>query len=276
MRSTDEPSHSFQNLINYINELPPLPESVQKIQALYAQGNPDIKVLVRLIESDPILTADILSKVNAPCYSFSRQVVSIMQAVTLIGVASIRGFVLASTMNSSFKIDMKPYNISNETFSNICNLQSALMFQWYMSVDIEDVRFLAPIAFLMEMGKVIIATEVNHSEYKQTFQDELKNSKINEVEILFTDLTSAQVASLLFEHWYFDDSFITTMKYLDNIDEAPSSVKRYIDALNVVREAVNIQNQLTDESIESAATLVEKLGFNKDRFIKTAKRLQSS
>jgi len=276
MRSTDEPSHSFQNLINYINELPPLPESVQKIQALYAQGNPDIKVLVRLIESDPILTADILSKVNAPCYSFSRQVVSIMQAVTLIGVASIRGFVLASTMNSSFKIDMKPYNISNETFSNICNLQSALMFQWYMSVDIEDVRFLAPIAFLMEMGKVIIATEVNHSEYKQTFQDELKNSKINEVEILFTDLTSAQVASLLFEHWYFDDSFITTMKYLDNIDEAPSSVKRYINALNVVREAVNIQNQLTDESIESAATLVEKLGFNKDRFIKTAKRLQSS
>jgi len=268
---------SFESLVKSINQLPTLPESVQKIQTLYAQGNPDTKILVKLIESDPVLTADVLSKINAPCYSFSRQVVSIMQAVTLVGVAVIRGFVLASAMNSSFKIDMSAYNISNETFSDICNLQSVLMFQWYMSVDIEHVRFLAPVAFLMEMGKVLIATEVNHSEYLETFQDEIKDkSKLNKTEVLFTDMTSAEVASLLFEHWCFDESFTITMKYLDNAAEAPYDVKPYINALNVVREAVNVHNQLTDESIELAASLVEELGLNRERFIKTAKRLQNS
>ena len=75
---------SFASLVKHIEELPPLPESVQHIQALYAQGNPDTKELVSLIESDPILTADILAKVNAPCYVFS-----IMQAVTLMGAATI-------------------------------------------------------------------------------------------------------------------------------------------------------------------------------------------
>jgi len=113
---------SFESLIKYIEELPPLPESVQKIQALYAQGNPDIKKLVALIESDPVLTTDILAKVNAPLFSFSKQIISIMQAVTLLGAASIRGFVLSSAMNQNFKIDMSPYNISNETFSKVCNL----------------------------------------------------------------------------------------------------------------------------------------------------------
>ena len=267
----------FASLVKYIEELPPLPESVQKIQALYAQGNPETKELVSLIEKDPVLTADILAKVNAPYYIFSKQVVSIMQAVTLLGSATIRGFVLSSAMNQSFTIDMKPYNISNETFSKVCNLQSALMFQWYMSVDIQQVKFLAPVAFLMEIGKVIISREVNNSDYIQLFQDEvLKSNTAKEAEVVFTDMTSTQVAAKLFEHWYFDASFILAMQYMDDVNNAPDDVKAYINALNVVRMAVNINDQLTDESIAEAANLVEELGLNKERFIKTAKRLQES
>ncbi len=268
---------SFESLVDYIEELPPLPESVQKIQALYAKGDPEIPELVRLIESDPILTADILARVNAPLYSFSKHIVSVMQAITLFGTSSIRGFVLSSAMNRSFEIDMQPYNISNENFSKICSLQATLMFQWYMGVDIEHVKFLVPVAFLMEMGKVVIATEVNNSDYIELFQDELKNAEtVETAEKLFTDMTSAEVGSLLFRHWYFDESFVMAMKYLDTREKAPAEVKRYIDALNVVRKAVNVKEQLSDNSIEEAAQIVKGLGLNEERFIHTAKRLQQN
>jgi len=151
------------------------------------------------------------------------------------------------------------------------------MFQWYMSVNIDEVKLLAPVAFLMEMGKVVIATEVNNSDYLKLFQDEIKKTDgIKAAEILFTDMTSTQVASKLFEHWYFDETFIVTMKYIDDIENAPDHVKSYINALNVIKKAVNINTQLTDESIIEAANFVEELGLNKDRFIKTAKRLQES
>ncbi|PHR55098.1 MAG: hypothetical protein COA44_11240 [Arcobacter sp.] len=267
----------FKSLVKYIEDLPPLPQSVQRIEALYAQGIPDTKELVALIESDPILMTDILAKVNAPCYVFSKQVVSIMQAVTLMGAATIRGFVLSSAMNKSFVIDMQPYNITNETFSKVCNLQSSLMFQWYMSVDIEHVKFLAPVAFLMEMGKVVISMEVNSSDYINLFQEEVKKQETAiKAEMIFTDMTSTQVAGLLFEHWHFEASFILVMKYMDDINNAPQDVKTYINALNVVRKAVNINYQLTDASIKDAAVLVDKLGLNKERFIKTAFRLQRS
>jgi len=265
----------FESLINLINTLPPLPESVQKIESLYIQDEVEVGTLVKLIESDPILTADILARVNSPLYSFSKNIVSINQAVTLFGLSSIRGFVLSSAMNRSLELDMRAYNISNDEFSNICNLQAALMFQWYMGVDIEHVKFLAPIAFLMEMGKVIIATEVNHSAYTTLFQDELKKSKeIKDVEMMFTDMTSAKIGALLFEHWYFDESFIVTMHYLDEIENAPVDVQMFINALNVVRRAVNINEQLSDTSTKAAAEMVRELGLDADRFIKTAKRLQ--
>ncbi len=265
----------FESLVNVINSLPPLPESVQKIQSLYTLDEIEVSKLVSLIESDPILTADILARVNSPLYSFSKNIVSINQAVTLFGLAAIHGFVLSSAMSKNFELDMRPYNISNDMFSKTCNLQSALMFQWYMSVDIEHVKFLVPIAFLMEMGKVIIATEVKQSAYIELFQDELKkNERIEDVEMMFTDMTSAKIGALLFKHWYFDELFIETMQYLDERENAPVHVQRFIDAMNVVRTAINMNEQLSDKSILAAAKMVKELGFDEERFIKTARRLQ--
>jgi HD-like signal output (HDOD) protein len=274
---TKETTSGFESLIKYINELPPLPQSVQKIQSLYAGGEPDLKELVKLIESDPILTADILARANAPIYSFSKNILSVMQAITLFGSASVRGFVLSSAVNRNFEIDMQAYSISNDTYLNVCNLQSALMFQWYMSVDIEHVKFLVPVAFLMETGKVIIAKEVNDSAYAEVFIEELKKTEsIEEVERLFTDRTSAQICALLFEHWYFDESFILTMQFLDDVNKAPLHIQTFIKALNVVRRAVNINEQLTAESIAAAALMVKDLGLNEERFIHAAQRLQKN
>lgn len=265
----------FDSLVNYINELPPLPESVQKIQALYAQEEIEVGKLVKLIESDPILTADILARVNSPLYSFSKRIISINQAVTLFGISAIRGFVLSSGMNRNLELDMRPYNINNDEFSKICNLQSALMFQWYMSIDIEHVKFLAPMAFLMEMGKVIIATEVNSSEYTTVFQDELRKAEsVQKVEMMFTDLTSAKIGALLFKHWCFDESFVLAIEYLDDINDAPDHVQVFINALNIVQKAVNVNEQLSNSSIEAAGQMVKGLGLDEERFMKTARRLQ--
>ena len=272
---TEETTSGFESLVKCINELPPLPQSVQKIQSLYSAGEPDLKELVKLIESDPILTADILARANSPVYSFSKNILSVMQAITLFGSASVRGFVLSSAVNRNFEIDMQAYSITNNTYVNVCNLQSALMFQWYMSVDIEHVKFLAPVAFLMETGKVIIAKEVNDSAYAELFKEELNNTgSIEEAERLFTDRTSSQICALLFEHWYFDESFILTMQFLDDVKKAPLYIQTYIKALNVVRRAVNINEQLSPESIEAAALMVGELGFNEERFLHAAQRLQ--
>ena len=122
----------FESIVNRVQTLPPLPESVQKIQALYAGGEPDVKSLIKIVESDPVMTADLLARMNAPLYSFSRRIVSVSQAVPLFGLNPLRGFVLSSAANESLPIDMSPYGISNEKFKQICELQSALMFQWYM------------------------------------------------------------------------------------------------------------------------------------------------
>lgn len=265
----------FETIVERIKTLPPLPESVRKLEELFLHGDPDMKAIVSVIESDPVLTADILAKVNAPIYSYSKQIVAVMQAVTLFGLGVVRGMVLRSSMEKNFDIDMSPYGIASEELSKISSMQSALMFQWYMGVDVQKARILVPVAFLMEMGKVVIAKELIESSYGDIFCDELKKSdSIEAVEREFTDTTSAGVSAMLFKQWFFDETFIGIMEQLDTSGDVTPEYVDMVNAMKVVRTAVNIKEQMSDKSIEEAAKLVEELGYESKRFINAANRVR--
>ncbi|QSZ41043.1 HDOD domain-containing protein [Sulfurimonas aquatica] len=266
---------SYIPLIARIDSLPPLPESVVKIETLFAKGDPDIEDIVKVIEKDPSLTANILSQVNAPYYGFSKSIISILQAVTLFGSSKIRSIVLASSIKRTFDVDLSPYNISTAEFAKISAMQSELIFQWYMSIDIDLARNLTPIAFLMETGKILISKEIIETNKVEEFlSDILKYKNISYVETIHTMMTTAQINALIFEHLNLNDTFYECMKYLDNEVEIPSHMKEMVTALQVVRLAINMEEQLSEESINSALVLVKKHSLNIDSFKRAVKRIQ--
>ena len=232
---------SYIPLIAKVDSLPPLPESVLKIESLFAKGNPDIAEIVKILESDPSLTTDILAKVNAPFYGFSRNIVSVLQAVTLFGAKQIRAIVLSSSINRMFDIDLAPYNISTVEFSKISAMQSELIFQWYASVDIDLTGILSPIAFLMEIGKVLIAKDILENDKSEKFMEDLHSyENIAYVENIYTMMTTAQINALIFKHFHLNEIFSDSMKYLDAEHEIPEGMLEIVTALRIVRSAINI------------------------------------
>ena len=79
------PTESFKALVNRIETLPPLSNVAQKILTLYATNDEDIDIrkLARLIESDTVLTANILAMINDPKMGFKNKITSVSQAITL-------------------------------------------------------------------------------------------------------------------------------------------------------------------------------------------------
>ncbi|MCK4874862.1 MAG: HDOD domain-containing protein, partial [Sulfurimonas sp.] len=78
---------TFKNIITELESLPPLSNTPFIIKQLYSYGaqNIDIIKLVKAIEDDAVVAANILKMINAPIYGFSRKIASISQAVTLFG-----------------------------------------------------------------------------------------------------------------------------------------------------------------------------------------------
>lgn len=265
----------FESIVSTIKTLPPLPESVIKLDKAFRMGQPDMKTIIDIIEHDPLLTASILAKVNTPVYGLKNKIVSVMQAVTLFGLSTVRAFALKTAMDQNFSIDMTVYGITNEQFSKISAMQNALMFQWFMGVDVERAKIVVPLSFLMEMGKVIIAKELAESDYVEQFGIDLKERmSISECELEYAGITSYQVSVLLFRHWNFESIFPELIEAVDSQSEMKSEEDEMIYALKAVSTAVNVKECLSDRSIEKALIFVDKMGQDSGRFTKTAIRIR--
>lgn len=265
----------FEQIIEEIDTFPPFPESVQKIESEFTKGEVEPKIIIKLIESDTILTAEILARANSPMNGFRKDIVSVSQAVTLLGNVKIRAFVLEFAMKKNFKVDMSVYGIDNAQFSDVSNLQSTLMFQWYMGIDINLSKLLVPIIFLLDIGKVLIANEIAQSEYATQFTKEIEQSDdIEGLEMMFSDTNSFKISALLFKHWHFNELFIELAEELA-LGSSTQELKEALIAIKAVRLAVNIKEQLSENSLYNAQQFLLHNGKDAIRFEKVCMRIKA-
>ena len=267
----------FKDIIESIESLPPLSDAVLEIEKMYAQGSDNVKTteLVKLIESDVMLSIDVLKMANAPVYGFSNRIASVTQAVTLFGIMQIRSFVMHHAIQQSIEARMDVYGISNEHFNDLCNLQSALVTQWYSKIDLKVANQVAPLALVMESGKLILAKEIAQSAYKEQFLQGLKECKnVTNYEKELFDISSYGISALMFEHWNMESLFIDVLHESEK-KSGDEELKRYSDILFIIRTALNVREMLTKKSVMRACVLVKAMGLDVDHFVKACVRVKT-
>lgn len=258
-----------EDILKKIKQLPPLPESAMQIEAVYQDPDSSFNDMVKILESDPLLTADILKAANSPLYGFSREINAISQAVGLFGMGTVRGFALASIVKKSFTLDLSVYNISNEMFSELSKRQHALITAWCMKKENKLMGILSPAAFLVEIGKVIIAQQIMHDSKEEEFAstlEELQDVEAAEQKIVGTD--TPEVSSTIFKLWKFEDGLVDTIANCQNPENAREEDKKAAQILHVVRVTIPINGVATEASIQAAKELVTKYSLDMDSFEK--------
>ncbi len=257
-------------ILKQIKQLPPLPETAIKIETVYQDPNSTFEDMVKILEKDPLLTADILKSANSPLYGFSREITSIAQAVSLFGMGTIRGFALASIISKSFSLDLSPYNITNAQYSKHSENQNALVTGWYIRTNPKILGVLSASAFLVDIGKVLIAQNIIENNQTEDFSKALvSNSNTDEIEKEFTQVDTAYVSAQIFNHWRFEEALINAIRNSNNPDEAEESDKLAAKSLHVIRTAVTLDGTITDESIKSAKELIGKYNLDLESFEKS-------
>lgn len=266
----------FQQLVQSINDFPPLSDTAQLIHELHRSSPEGIemKSLVGAIESDPILTANILRLINSPYYGLRTKVSTITRATAMLGVNYVYAITLKYAMSQSIRHESGVLGLSNDQFNNICVLQRSLLLQWYTTINAEIANYLAPLALMMELGKVILEKELRGSSYHGEYMHGLPHSeRMEHYEQEFLGATTYMLTSELFGHWNLDPVYVEILASMDTSTDKEEII-RYVQIMHVIRTAVNIREQLTPESIERASEIVSGLGHSADAFAKTAKKLK--
>ena len=251
------------SIIESIKALPPLSKTILDINRVYADGEASIYDLIKAIEPDPMIVANLLKAANSPLYSFGSDIKNVAQAVTLFGMSMTRSIALGNAVRKLLNVDMQPYGITSEKFAEISSKQAALMLNWYKLVDKEKADKLYLAAFLQETGKIIIASEVIQEDESTSFESEVEMSNnLAMVEKSYVDMTSSEFTSLVFEHWGFDKEFVEMIKYADNPAMAPEEIKEYSTALQIVKTIVSINKPLSEVSINIGLKLAHDAGYD--------------
>ncbi|QKF61011.1 HDOD domain-containing protein [Campylobacter curvus] len=263
-----------------IKALPPLDDTVIQIQRLHADENSSISDLTKVVEKDPMLTANILRSANSPLYGFSQEITTVARAISLFGMATIRGFALSSTIKKSFSINLEPYGITAQDFLNISTIQNALMYNWYSKIKPKSLEILSPASFMLEIGKIVLAHELTEYNEDEEFKSRLKNivypSDLALLETEFLEITNEEVTAKIFEQWNLETELINSILYSNDPEEAPEHIKEYAKALKVIKTAVNIFNQLDDVSIQNTLPLLDEYGFGHDTFLMATAKVKDN
>ncbi len=262
-----------EEMLKRIKSLPPMPESVSKIQAICSNPNSGIADLIAVVEKDPSLTANLLKAANSPLYGFSREIKTVAQAVSLFGMATVKGFAIASAVRSSFKIDLEPYGITTDKFVKISEMQNSLVVRWYSRVDRSMLDILAPASFLLEIGKVMMAEFLKSASKGKDFKDKLMKKdevygfqSIHEIEKEFLEITSEEVAAKIFEHWNFENLMVESIRHSENPSAAPAEIQRYSQPLYIAKQLINIREQLSDEQKNKSIEYIKANELNEEAF----------
>ena len=263
----------INDIVDKIRSLPPLPKSFGQVNSICQDPNSGVGDLAKVIETDPMLVANLLKIANSPLYSFQREIKSVLQAISLFGMSTTRSLITSISVKKLLSVDMEPYGVTPEEFVHVSALQSMLVMKWYKKVDAKKVDDLFLAALLQDTGKILIADEVVKNDEVYQFKSEIQTAvNIATVEKMYVEATTAQVTSEIFEHWGFDDKMVNMIKFSDNYEDA-EDLRDYALALKILKTAVPINAPLSERSLAIAVNILEKENMDVKLFLDAVKGL---
>ncbi|EAK4198299.1 HDOD domain-containing protein [Campylobacter jejuni] len=219
-------------LLKSVEVLPLLPDTVSKLRKYVSEANSNIETMkvAEIISSDPLMTAKLLQLANSPYYGFTREITTINQVITLLGVGNIINIVMADSIRDNFKI----YGLNTQNFLKTCNEEATFIANWLNDEDKKLSHLLVPCAMLLRLGIVIFSNFLiqNHKDKDfLAFLNKSENLALAENEFLGVDHIS--FLGFLLHRWNFDDVLIESICFVRTPHAAREKVKKSAYALAI-------------------------------------------
>ncbi|EAL5319567.1 HDOD domain-containing protein [Campylobacter jejuni] len=223
-------------LLKSVEVLPPFPDTVSKLRKYVSEANSNIETMkvAEIISSDPLMTAKLLQLANSPYYGFTREITTINQVITLLGVGNIINIVMADSIRDNFKIDVSPYGLNTQNFLKTCNEEATFIANWLNDEDKKLSHLLVPCAMLLRLGIVIFSNFLIQNHKDKDFLAFLnKNENLALAENEFLGVDHISFLGFLLHRWNFDDVLIESICFVRTPHAAREKVKKSAYALAI-------------------------------------------
>ncbi len=252
-----------------LDTLPAMPAIAQKLLLLDLDNESDEAQFLKLIEHDPQIAAKIVGLANAPAYAVSRKILSVPDAVRILGMSRVKsvvfGIVLMSSLNLGPEGKLKTQELWMHSMS-VAVAMSTISYAMPGQVrPVDDHVFLA--GLLHNIGYMAL-NYLDH-EASDKLHEQLQEAKSNmllKIERALLGTTHAEIGAELAHHWNLPEEVVTVIREhhnlnAENIAEYPILVRLVYIAEQLVGEFAvkkSIEHSITDSEWQALAIDPEK------------------
>lgn len=146
---------------------------------------------------------------------------------------------------------------------NSSNMASVLASLWLEKIDekLKD-EIILP-ALLLDIGKFILSDLIVSEHLDKEFKIKIDEGiAIEDLEKEYFGFTSSFVTAKIFKHWRLNPNLVTSIEFVDDLENAPEEFKEKAKILDVIKTATCIKEPLSNNSIKKALKKAKKYGFD--------------
>lgn len=193
-------------VIARIKRLPPLPDSIRRINRMIDDEQATLDAVAREIAKDLSISAQVLQLVNSSFYGFSGTVSSITHAVVMLGLNVVRSLVSTSWLSGMMERSSSGFYHHSLATARTCFILSR-------SLGMDEPEEMGAIGLLHDIGKVVVAEFLpeDFAAIKRIVAEKQLRFCEAEVEVLGVD--HAELGARLLQKWNLSEETFLPIQY---------------------------------------------------------------
>ncbi len=203
----------LEKILKGVHELPPFPVVIQRVLQLVDDPRSSAQDVVKVIQYDPSITADVLRLCNSSYFGLGRTVDSLREALVRIGFNQLLEIILSRESVQLYEKACQGYDLDQGALwrhSVACALLSGIVAQ-RLNREASPATFTA--ALLHDIGKTVLSQFVR--DYFEEVRDLTQKRRLSfvEAEREVLGIDHAELGGRITELWRFPQGIVSPIRY---------------------------------------------------------------
>ncbi len=251
---------SLKKLVSQIDSLPSIPDLYSKILEELKSDDASIQSIGRIIAQDVGMTAQILKLVNSAFFGFFRQITDPVQAVSILGLETIKSLVLSIEIFSLFSRDIvrwfpldsiwnhsKQVSVFAKNIAGHCSENASVINESFSA------------GFLHDIGKLIMVSRMPDQYRLVIEQSRADQIPAHQLELEVFETTHAELGGYLLGLWGLPDSLVEAVAFHHHPARTEDTSFTTLTAVYLANLFSGKQGSVTELITEEERTYLDQL-----------------
>ena len=215
---------------SYIKNMPSLPTSVAKVLEVCNNPQTSPADLNHVISLDPVLVGRVLKLINSAYYGFGQQVTSLVRAIIMLGINTVKNLALSSSIVGNLAKNKSTAGLNMEGFwrHSLCVGVAAKAIAKKRGVDTKQLEEFFAAGLLHDIGKIPLNAVLSNDYMLTVSSSDRDRLSLVRAEDRSLGINHSTVGGMIVNSWKLEGAVGDTIIYHHNHIEYEGSHKELL------------------------------------------------